>query len=117
MKLVKSKNCDINYLAKIVKLDVFEKHPDPEVTKLKIAVVDGYKVIVGIDSKPGFYVYFPALSQINPEFLSYANLFRDNTLNKDENKKGFFEKNGKVTAIKLRGQLSEGFLIEAEVLN
>lgn len=117
MKLVKSKNCDINYLAKIVKLDIFEKHPDPEVTKLKIAVVDGYKVIVGIDSKPGFYVYFPALSQINPEFLSYANLFRDNTLNKDENKKGFFEKNGKVTAIKLRGQLSEGFLIEAEVLN
>ena len=117
MKLVKSKNCDINYLAKIVKLDVFEKHPDPEVTKLKIAVVDGYKVIIGIDSKPGFYVYFPALSQINPEFLSYANLFRDNTLNKDENKKGFFEKNGKVTAIKLRGQLSEGFLIEAEILN
>ena len=117
MKLVKSKNCDVNYLAKIVKLDNFEKHPDPEVTKLKVAVVDGYRVIVGIDSKPGFYVYFPALSQINPDFLSYAGLFRDSSLNKDETKKGFFEKNGKVTAIKLRGQISEGFLIESEILN
>ena len=117
MKLAKSKNYDVNYLAKVVDIQHFENHPNPEVTRLKLAPVGGYRVIVGIDSKPGMYVYFPALSQINPDFLRYASLFRDGTLNANPDKKGFFEKNGKVTAIKLKGQVSEGFLIEFEIFN
>ena len=117
MKLTKSKNYDVNYLAKVVNIKQFENHPNPEVTRLKLAPVGGYRVIVSIDSKPGFYVYFPALSQINPDFLRYASLFRDGTLNANPDKKGFFEKNGKVTAIKLKGQVSEGFLIEFDIFN
>ena len=117
MKLAKSKNYDVNYLAKIVDIKHFEPHPNPEVTRLKLAPIGGYRVIVSIDSQPGLYVYFPALSQINPDFLRYASLFRDTTLNANPDKKGFFEKNGKVTAIKLKGQVSEGFLIEFDVFN
>lgn len=117
MKLTKSKHYDVNYLAKIVNIQHFENHPNPEVTRLKLAPIGGYRVVVDINSKPGFYVYFPALSQINPDFLRYASLFRDTTLNANPEKKGFFEKNGKVTAIKLKGQVSEGFLIEFEVFN
>ena len=117
MKLIKSKNCDVNYLAQVVNITSFQRHPDPEVKKLKIAQVNGYKVVVGIDSKPGWYVYFPTLSQINKDFLSFNNLFKNKELNSNTEKSGSFEDNCKVSAIKLRGQVSEGFLIEFELFN
>ena len=117
MELIKSTHCDINYLARIVNVKEFEPHPNPEVTRLKLVAIGGYKVIVGIDSQPGYYVYFPALSQINPEFLSFANLYRHSEKNANPEKTGLFEDSGKVTAIKLKGQVSEGFLIEFSILN
>ena len=70
MKFIKSKNANINYLAKIVELKSFHNHPNPEVTRLKCAVVDGYNIIVGIDYQPGKFVYFPSGCTINPQFLS-----------------------------------------------
>ena len=53
MKLVQSKNANVNYLAKIVKIENFHKHSDPEVTKLKCCCIDGFNIITGIDSEPG----------------------------------------------------------------
>jgi hypothetical protein len=116
MELIKSTNADINYLAKIINITEFSNHPNPEVTKLKVATVDGYRVIVSVDSPTGLYVYFPTLSTINPDFLKFTNLYRHSNLNADTSKKGFFEDNGKVTAIKLKGLVSEGFLIEYKIL-
>lgn len=116
MKLIKSKNASENYLSKIVKIDEFRKHNDPEVNKLKCCTIDGYNMITGIDSQPGLYVYFPALSQINSDFLSYANLYKHKELNKDPEQSGMFEDNGRVKAIRLRGELSEGFIIPLTVL-
>lgn len=116
MKLIKSKKANENYLSKIVMIDSFRKHNDPEVNRLKVAIVDGFNIITGIDSEPGLYVYFPALSQINPDFLSYANLYRHKELNKDPEQSGMFEDNGRVKAIKLRGEISEGFIIPLTVL-
>lgn len=81
MKLIKSKNANINYLAKIVEINEFHPHSDPEVTKLKCAYVDGYNIIVGIDSKPGKYVYFPTSSTINPQFFrSLISIVTDNSI-------------------------------------
>jgi hypothetical protein len=111
MKLIKSKKASENYLSKIVKIETFRKHNDPEVTKLKCCTIDGFNIITGIDSEPGLYVYFPALSQINGDFLSFANLYRHKELNKDPEQSGMFEDNGRVKVIKLRGELSEGFII------
>lgn len=116
MKLIKSKKASENYLSKIVKIDNFRKHNDPEVTRLKCCTIDGFNMITGIDSEPGLYVYFPALSQINPDFLSYANLYKHKELNKDPEQSGMFEDNGRVKAIKLRGEISEGFIIPLTVL-
>lgn len=113
MKFVKSKNANINYLAKIIDIQSFTPHPDPETTKLKLAHVDGFNIVVGIDSQPGIYVYFPTSSEINPQLLAYGNLYRHTEKNnKPEAKAGFFEDNGRVKAIKLRGIVSEGFLME-----
>lgn len=116
MKLIISKNANINYLAKVVELKDFHDHPDPEVTKLKCTYVDGYNIIVGIDSQPGKYVYFPTSSCINPQFLSFANLYRHGQLNANPEQTGMFEDNGRVKAIKLRGCVSEGFLLPLQTL-
>lgn len=112
MKLVISKDSDINYLAKVVNIKEFTKHPDPEIQRLKCCQVDGFNIITGIESTEGLYVYFPVMSQINPQFLSYDNLFRDKDKNANpEAKPGYFSDNCKVTIIKLRGVVSEGFII------
>jgi len=118
MKFVKSKNANINYLAKIIDIQNFTPHPDPETTKLKLAHVDGFNIVVGIDSEPGIYVYFPTSCEINPQLLAYGNLYRHTEKNNEpETKAGFFEDNGRVKAIKLRGVVSEGFLLEWNIFN
>ena len=112
MQFIKSKNANTNYLAKIVDIKNFASHPDPETTKLKLAHVDGYNIVVGIDSAPGIYIYFPTSCEINPQLLSYGNLYRHKEKNRNTELAGFFEDNGRVKAIKLRGIVSEGFLME-----
>ena len=76
---------------------------------MKVAHVEGYSICVGINEQPGLYVYFPTLSQLNPQLLEYLNLYSDKELNKNpEEKPGFFGKNGRVKSIKLKGLPSEG---------
>lgn len=116
MKLIKSKKASENYLSKVVNITSFRPHSNPEVTKLKCCTIDGFNIITGIDSTPGLYIYFPALSCINGDFLSYANLYRHKELNKDPEQSGMFEDNGRVKAIRLKGELSEGFILPVTVL-
>lgn len=112
MKLQISKNANINYLGKVIYIKEFTPHPNPEVTRMKIAHVDGFGVCVGIDEQPGWYVYFPVLSQLNSDLLSYLNLYRDKELNVNPEKApGFFNKNSKVSTLKLKGFPSEGFIL------
>ena len=109
MKLIVTS--EVNYAAKIIQINEFRPHSNPEVNRLKCCNVGGFNIITGIDSEPGLYVYFPALSKINPDFLSFANLYRDKDLNKDPGQSGMFEANGRVKAIKLKGEISEGFIL------
>lgn len=114
MKLTKSTKANINYLAKVVNINNFLPHPNAD--RMKIAQVGGYKVCVGIDEPTGRYIYFPVNSEINPNLLSYCNLYRHSEKNANTEKTGFFNDNGRVTAIKLRGFPSEGFLLPYEQL-
>ena len=109
MKLIKSTKANINYLAKVIDITNFLPHPNAD--RMKIAQVGGYKVCVGIDEPAGRYIYFPVNSEINPNLLSYCNLYRHTEKNANTEKAGFFNDNGRVTAIKLRGFPSEGFLL------
>lgn len=118
MKLATTKNANLNYLAKIVKIENFTPHPDPETTRLKVAHIDGFNLVVGIDSQPGIYVYFPTSCEINPQLLAYGNLYKHSEKNNyPEDKPGFFEDNGRVKAIRLRGVVSEGFLMDWTLFN
>lgn len=114
MKLIKSTKANINYLAKVIDITNFLPHPNAD--RMKIAQIGGYKVCVGIDEPAGRYVYFPVNSEINPNLLSYCNLYRHTEKNANTEKAGFFNDNGRVTAIKLRGFPSEGFLLPYEQL-
>lgn len=115
--ITQSKNFNANYAAKIVEIQEFHSHSNPEVTKLKCCKVDGFNVITGIDSEPGLYIYFPVECCINKEFLGKNNLFRDASMNVDPSKTGMFEDKGRVKAIRLKGEISEGFIIPVESLN
>lgn len=111
MKLSKSKNANINYLAKIVEISQFRKHSDPKVEKLKCCTIDGFNIITSVDAEAGLYVYFPGGCCINSDFLRYCNLFRKGEFNDNPKETGMFEENGRVKTIKLRGELSEGFIL------
>lgn len=113
LKLDFSKRYDVNYLVKVVNVNEFHDHPGADA--LKIVKVDGFSVIVGKDEKCGMYLYFPTNCEVNPELLAYAGLYRKNGLNKNPEVSGFFEENGRVKAIKLRGEVSEGFLLPVQV--
>jgi len=110
MILEKSKNHNPNYLATIVQIDNLSKHHNAD--KLKIARVGGERIIVGNNTKIGdYYVLFPVESVIDEKLLHNTNSYRDTSLNADKEKKGFFEKNGRVKSIKLRGEYSNGYLV------
>jgi len=110
-----SENANINYLAKIVKIDLLNKHSNAD--KLQIAIIDFQNVVVGMDAKIGdLYVFFPLECAINAEFLSFTNSFRDKELNNDKEQTGFFEKTGRVRAVKLRGEKSMGYLVPVSVM-
>lgn len=119
MKLIKSERANLNYLARVVEIQNFEPHPNPEVTRMKVCQIPNtmYKICVGIDSEPGKYIYFPAGCTINSNFLSYCNLYRHSDKNSNTKKSGFFEDNGVVKAIKLKGFKSEGFIIQFNIFN
>lgn len=106
---------DTNYRAKIVRLENIKKHPNAD--KLQIVTIDYNSVITGLDAKEGdIYVYFPLECAINKEFLSWSNSFEERSFNADVNQRGFFNKHGRVRAVKLRGEPSQGYIIPVILL-
>lgn len=111
MSLLKiSEGADPNYLATVVKVPAIKEHPNAN--KLEIVEIFGNTIVIG---KGGYtegelVVYFPVESAINPEFLSWANLFDKPEKNADQLTKGYFQSKGRVRAVALRGMPSQGFL-------
>lgn len=99
-----------NYLARIVKLSKFEAIEGAD--RIKLAVIDGYKIIVSKDYKEDEWaVLFQIESKISDKLLKTLNMFRDKTLNLDQEKTGFFDQSCRLKATKLRGVISEGLIV------
>lgn len=110
-----SEGANPNYLAKIVALKGVSKHPNAD--KLQVVNVDFNTVITGLDAKDGdLYVYFPLESTINLEYLAQTNSFREKELNSDVTQAGFFEKHGRVKAIRLRNEKSMGYIVPLKTI-
>ncbi len=108
MKLTVKGN--INYSAQIVEIKniILLENSDNIVG----TNINGNHVIVSKDTKIGdLGIFFPVECSISGDFLKVNNLYRDKTLNADNTKSGFFELNGRVRCVKLRGHRSEGFFI------
>jgi len=113
--MLSTKNTGSNYLAQVVKIQNLRKHSNAD--RLQCVSIQGNNVITGLDAKDGMiYVYFPLECKINSNFLSHTNSFRDKTLNKDQNVVGFFDDSGRVKAVKLRNEKSEGYIVPAYVI-
>ena len=98
----------MSYKAIIVKLNNVREHSNAD--KLQLATVCGNQVIVGLDSKEGDVgVFFDVDGQLTKPFLMMMNLYRNAESNKDKNKSGMFDDNGRVRAQQFRGERSEGF--------
>lgn len=110
----KSASHNINYLASIVNIDTFRPHVNAD--RLKVANIYGNVVITGIAAQEGLFCYFPLECSISPEFLSYTNAFRDKDLNRDKSIASMFETHGRVRAIRLRGEKSEGYIVPVDTL-
>lgn len=104
-----------NYCASVSMLTTIIPHSNAD--KLAIAVIQGNHVIIGKDMEIGAMgLFFPLECQLSPEYLSANNLYRDKTKNQDQTKAGFFEENGRIRAVKLRGEKSEGLFMPLESL-
>lgn len=99
----------------IAKLQNVRKHSNAD--RLMLATVLGTQVIVGTDAKEGdLVVYFDSNLRLSDAYLKANNLYSNPEMNSDSTKKGYFGKNGKVKAQKLRGELSNGFVASLESL-
>ncbi len=101
---------NLNYCASVV--EITKLVPIPKADKIQVAVILGNSVVVSKEMKVGVRgLFFNLECQLGDVFLSKHNLFRDNTKNLDPEKVGFFEANGRIRAVSLRGQKSEGFFM------
>lgn len=120
----KSKDHNPNYLAKIITVKNLRKHSNAD--KLNVFTVDGNDIITSINTPENqLSVYFPLESKISHTLLSANNDYRKASsdtgstfgMNSDsENAGGFFDANGRVRAVRLRGQKSEGYVVPVTYL-
>jgi RNA ligase len=105
-----------NYCATVFALDRFVDLPN--CANVKHAIIQNAAVVVGKDEPAGrLGLFFPVETALSAEFLAANNLYREATLNADPTKRGFFEENGRVKAVRFRGHKSEGFWIPLEALS
>jgi hypothetical protein len=108
-----SENANRNYLAKVVALGKSITHPNAD--RLQGFIIDHARIYVDLSFKEhDICIYFPLECQIDSRILSYLNLYSDKSLNSDKSKGGFFNSKGRVKAVRLRSEPSQGFLMKAQ---
>lgn len=113
--LSKSTTHNPNYLCKIVKVEHLRKHPNAD--RLLVFTVDGNNIITSNTTQPGTIgIYFPLECQIDSKYLKMNNEYQVKELNSDTEKGGFFQEKGRVKALKLRGEKSEGYVAPISTL-
>lgn len=106
----------MNNQAIVVKVNKIVPHPNAD--KIALAKIFGTQVVVSKDLKEGtVLIYVDSNMVMSESFLHNNNLYRHCEMNKDTTKSGFFEDNGRVKAIKMRGEISDGFLFPIEYLH
>lgn len=102
---------------KAIIAEITKTYSIPNAENVQIAIVLGERVVVSKDWTVGMIgVLFPVGVQLSIDYCYNNNLFRSNTMNKDNNIKGFFDENRKVRAQSFLKVKSEGFFAGLESL-
>ena len=104
-----------NYTATVVKLPIKQKVE--KLDNLVKVTLFGNDCLISKDSPEGLYLFFPAECQLSGEFCFKNNLYSETQLNEDGTQKGYFDKKGRVRALKLKGTISTGFVIPLSSLH
>lgn len=108
MRLKKPENP--NYAAVIVKVKAII--PLEKCDNVVAINVFGFQAIVSKETKLGdLGVFFPAETQLSEDYCHYNNLYRHPEKNDDPTKKGYFEDNRRVKAVKFRGHRSSAIFM------
>lgn len=98
---------------KALAVELKEFHPIAGADRIQIARINGYNIVVGKDTKPGTQGLFFSTetpTAISDWFLKEHDLYR--RLDKETGKNvsaGYFDSNGRVKAVKIRGVRSDGY--------
>lgn len=93
-------------------------HPNSD-NGLKLLNINGYQTITGADVEDGeLMVFFPEGGVLSEDYLRLNNEYREKLdMNADPKATaGFFEANGRVRTIRLRGERSEGYAVRPQML-
>lgn len=105
----------MNNVLTVIKVNSISEIPGAD--KIQFVNLFGTQVIVGKDVNIGdILIYADSNMQMSHEFLAINNLFRNKELNLDKEKSGYFDDNGRVKCIKMKGCISDGFLFPPEYL-
>lgn len=105
-----------NNKAIVVKVNKTEEIPGMD--NIHLVKLFGTQVITSKDVREGdIMVYVDSNMKLSHEFLYHNNLYRHSKFNKDTSKSGYFEDNGRVKTIKMKGIISDGFLFPSHYLD
>ena len=113
----KSNDYKQEYSCSIVQID--DVKPIEGSDFLGQSLVNGFPIVVRKDQvKSGDILFYaPIECELDSTFCKVNNLYEDNELNEDHDKKGYFNKYGRVRIIKLRGVPSMGYLFGLDEVN
>ena len=105
-----------NYTATVVKIK--NTFPLPGLDNLVgVSVFGNVCIIPKSYDLNDLYIFFPSETALSNQFLSANNLYRNSNFNSDQIQKGYFEENGRVKAIKLKGNKSTGVVMPTSSLS
>lgn len=108
--IMEFKTTNVNYSARVVQIN--NPYALNGLDNLVGYQILGSQVLVSKQTQPGeLGLYFPVECALSQEFCKANNLYRDKTLNSDVTKTGFFEPTGRVKALKLKSNISEGIFL------
>lgn len=106
----------MNNVARIVVVNSIKPHPNAD--KLQIVNLFGTQIITDKNVHVGDQmIYFDSNLRLSQSYLHHNNLYRTSDLNLDKTVSGYFDANGRVKAIKLRNEFSDGVLMPLRSLD
>ena len=108
-----SPNHNINYCASVKALTNFRKLENSD--RLFVTTIEGNDIITASQFEIGdLVIYFPVECTISSKFLAFTNSYENKEMNDNPEVKGYFNKAGRVRAVKMRGSVSTGFIVPVQ---